>query len=204
MDTASHWLKNWKSLKIFFRTTEWIETRFSQNAGTAHPPRADKSSLKSDHCFYPVWYTNYNRLSCKVQFDPVVLEKIKMWKFNGWQTTDTKWWEKLIWTFGPSELKTFMRTIKWTSLNGYTILNQSFFQWMPFPLVLMLGLSISRSICNLLPICHCLPFNDCSSSYRILLQIIQYLYIQYFCHVRICIMIIGVPDFLYCCILLIM
>ncbi|CAB9539827.1 hypothetical protein [uncultured Gammaproteobacteria bacterium] len=51
---ASHWLKNWKSLKIFFRTTEWIETRFSQNAGTAHPPRADKSSLKSDHCFYPV------------------------------------------------------------------------------------------------------------------------------------------------------
>ena len=61
---ASHWLKNWKSLKIFFRTTEWIETRFSQNAGTAHPPRADKSSLKSDHCFYPVWYTNYNRLSC--------------------------------------------------------------------------------------------------------------------------------------------
>jgi hypothetical protein len=43
--------KNWKSLKIFFRTTEWIETRFSQNAGTAHPPRADKSSLKSDHCF---------------------------------------------------------------------------------------------------------------------------------------------------------
>ena len=44
----------------------------------------------------------------------------------------------------------------------------------------------------------------CSSSYRILLQIIQYLYIQYFCHVRICIMIIGVPDFLYCCILLIM
>jgi hypothetical protein len=34
---ASHWLKNWKSLKIFFRTTEWIETRFSQNAGTAHP-----------------------------------------------------------------------------------------------------------------------------------------------------------------------
>ena len=61
---ASHWLKNWKSLKIFFRTTEWIETRFSQNTGTAHPPRADKSSLKSDHCFYPVWYTNYNRLSC--------------------------------------------------------------------------------------------------------------------------------------------
>jgi hypothetical protein len=66
---ASHWLKNWKSLKIFFRTTEWIETRISQNAGTAHPPRADKSSLKSDHCFYPVWYTNYNRLSCNSWFN---------------------------------------------------------------------------------------------------------------------------------------
>ena len=26
--------------------------------------RADKSTLKSDHCFYPVWYTNYNRFSC--------------------------------------------------------------------------------------------------------------------------------------------
>jgi len=61
---VSDWLKNWKSLKIFFRTTEWIETKFSQNAGTAHLPRADKSNLKSDHCFYPVWYTNYNRLSC--------------------------------------------------------------------------------------------------------------------------------------------
>jgi hypothetical protein len=23
-------------------------------------------------------------------------EKIKMWKVNGWQTTDTKWWQKLI------------------------------------------------------------------------------------------------------------
>jgi len=34
---ASDWLKNWKSLKIFFRTTEWIETKFSQNAGSAHP-----------------------------------------------------------------------------------------------------------------------------------------------------------------------
>jgi hypothetical protein len=34
---ASNWLKNWKSLKIFFRTTGWIETKFSQNAGTAHP-----------------------------------------------------------------------------------------------------------------------------------------------------------------------
>ena len=44
-------------------------------------------------------------------------------------------------------------------------------------------------------------------TYRILLQIIQNLYIQCticLCHVRICIMIIGVPDFLYCCILLIM
>lgn len=34
---ASDWLKNWKSLKIFFRITGWIETKFSQNAGTAHP-----------------------------------------------------------------------------------------------------------------------------------------------------------------------
>jgi hypothetical protein len=34
---ASNWLKNWKSLKIFFRTMGWIETNFSQNAGTAHP-----------------------------------------------------------------------------------------------------------------------------------------------------------------------
>ena len=34
---ASNWLKNWKSLKIFFRTTGWIETKFSQNAGTAYP-----------------------------------------------------------------------------------------------------------------------------------------------------------------------
>ena len=41
-------------------------------------------------------------------------------------------------------------------------------------------------------------------TYRILLQIIQNLYIQYFYVVRICIMIIGLPDFLYCCILLIM
>jgi hypothetical protein len=48
---ASDWLKNWKSLKIFFRTTGWIKTKFSQNAVTAHPPRADESPLKSDHCF---------------------------------------------------------------------------------------------------------------------------------------------------------
>ena len=34
---SSDWLNNWKSLKIFFRTTGWIETKFSQNAGTAHP-----------------------------------------------------------------------------------------------------------------------------------------------------------------------
>jgi hypothetical protein len=34
---ASNWLKNWKSLKIFFRTMGWIETNFSQNGGTAHP-----------------------------------------------------------------------------------------------------------------------------------------------------------------------
>jgi hypothetical protein len=34
---ASNWLKNRKSLKIFFRTMGWIETNFSQNAGTAHP-----------------------------------------------------------------------------------------------------------------------------------------------------------------------
>jgi hypothetical protein len=34
---ASNWLKNWKSLKIFFRTTGWIETKFSLNAGTTHP-----------------------------------------------------------------------------------------------------------------------------------------------------------------------
>jgi len=41
--------------------------------------------------------------------------------------------------------------------------------------------------------------------YRILLQIIQNLHIQYFlCHVRICIIIIGIPNFLYCCIILIM
>jgi hypothetical protein len=33
---ASNWLKNWKSLKIF-RTTGWIEAKFSQNAGTVHP-----------------------------------------------------------------------------------------------------------------------------------------------------------------------
>ena len=38
-------------------------------------------------------------------------------------------------------------------MNGYTILNQSFFQWMP-PLVLKLGLSISKCKCNLLPIGH--------------------------------------------------
>ena len=30
-----------------------------------------------------------------------------MQKVNGWQTTDTKWWEKLIWALGPGELKTF-------------------------------------------------------------------------------------------------
>jgi hypothetical protein len=35
--TASNWLKNWKSLKIFFRTMGWTETNFSQNAGTARP-----------------------------------------------------------------------------------------------------------------------------------------------------------------------
>jgi hypothetical protein len=34
---SSDWLNNWKSLKIFFRTMGWIETKFSQNAGTAHP-----------------------------------------------------------------------------------------------------------------------------------------------------------------------
>jgi hypothetical protein len=34
---ASNWLKNWKSLKIFFRTIGWNETKLSQNAGTAHP-----------------------------------------------------------------------------------------------------------------------------------------------------------------------
>ena len=39
-----------------------------------------------------------------------------MQKVNGWQTTDTKWWEKLIWALGPGELKTFLRTIKWTLL----------------------------------------------------------------------------------------
>jgi hypothetical protein len=62
---ASHWLKNWKSLKIFFRTTEWIETRFSQNAGTAHPPRADKSSLKSDHYYLPFEILDSNHIpSC--------------------------------------------------------------------------------------------------------------------------------------------
>jgi hypothetical protein len=33
---APNWLKNWKSLKIF-RTTGWIEAKFSQNAGTVHP-----------------------------------------------------------------------------------------------------------------------------------------------------------------------
>jgi hypothetical protein len=70
------------------------------------------------------WKMGIQRVSHQslVQFDPVVLEKIKMWKFNGWQTTDTKWWEKLIWTFGPSELKTFMRTIKWTLLPHFNII----------------------------------------------------------------------------------
>jgi hypothetical protein len=41
---ASNWLKNWKSLKIFFRTTGWIETKFSQNARAAHPPEQMKAS----------------------------------------------------------------------------------------------------------------------------------------------------------------
>jgi hypothetical protein len=39
---VSNWLKNWKSLKIFFRTMGWIETNFSQNAGTAHPLECKK------------------------------------------------------------------------------------------------------------------------------------------------------------------
>ena len=39
-----------------------------------------------------------------------------MQKVNGWQTTDTKWWENLIWALGPGELKTFLRTKKWTLL----------------------------------------------------------------------------------------
>jgi hypothetical protein len=29
---ASHWLKNCKSLKIFFRTSEWNETKFDPNS----------------------------------------------------------------------------------------------------------------------------------------------------------------------------
>jgi hypothetical protein len=28
---ASDWLKNWKSLKIFFKTTGWNETKFVPN-----------------------------------------------------------------------------------------------------------------------------------------------------------------------------
>jgi hypothetical protein len=41
---ASNWLKNWKSLKIFFRTTGWIETKFSHNAGTADPQEQMRAS----------------------------------------------------------------------------------------------------------------------------------------------------------------
>jgi hypothetical protein len=37
-------LKNWKSLKIFFRTTGWIETKFSHNAGTADPQEQMRAS----------------------------------------------------------------------------------------------------------------------------------------------------------------
>jgi hypothetical protein len=33
----------------------------------------------------------------------------QMQKVNGWQTTDTKWWEMLIWALGPGELKTFLK-----------------------------------------------------------------------------------------------
>jgi hypothetical protein len=66
---ASDCLKNWKSLKIFFRTTGWSKTKFSQNAGTAHPPRADESPLKLDHCSYPVGYANYNLLYLVIQID---------------------------------------------------------------------------------------------------------------------------------------
>jgi hypothetical protein len=40
----------------------------------------------------------------------------QMRKVNGWQTTDTKWWKKLIWALSPGELKFFWRTIKWTLL----------------------------------------------------------------------------------------
>jgi hypothetical protein len=57
---ASHWLKNWKSLKIFFRTTEWIETRFSQNAGTAHQFNDDRQQTQSDgkNSFEPLALVN--------------------------------------------------------------------------------------------------------------------------------------------------
>jgi hypothetical protein len=51
---ASNWLKNWKSLKIFFRTTGWIETKFSHNAGTAHPLEQMRASSNQIHCVYPV------------------------------------------------------------------------------------------------------------------------------------------------------
>ena len=45
---SSDWLNNWKSLKIFFRTMGWIETKFSQNAGTAHPlEQMRASSIRS-------------------------------------------------------------------------------------------------------------------------------------------------------------
>jgi hypothetical protein len=32
-------------------------------------------------------------------------EKIKMWKVNGWQTMDAKWWQKLTLPNGNGELK---------------------------------------------------------------------------------------------------
>jgi hypothetical protein len=110
---ASNWVKNWKSLKIFFRTTGWIETKFSQNAGTAHPLEQMRASsnqiivftqleIYKLQSFGPIW--------------PSGFWADQMQKVNGWQTTDTKWWEKLIQALGPGELKTVLRTMKWTLL----------------------------------------------------------------------------------------
>jgi hypothetical protein len=38
----------------------------------------------------------YSRLPPTFESPAVLEEKIKMWKVNGWQMTDAKWWQKLI------------------------------------------------------------------------------------------------------------
>jgi hypothetical protein len=62
------------------------------------------------------WKRSIQRVSHQslVQFD--LLRRSKSEKLTDDRWLDTKWWEKLIWTVGPGELKTFLRTIKWTLL----------------------------------------------------------------------------------------